>query len=300
MTISVTTRGVTNGACTSTTRPENPTVGQVIFETDTGLQKVWLGSAWSVGYNYALQAPSSIEVLVIAGGGGGARSDANGSGGGGGGGYLEGTFSITANQAYTVTVGAGGSARTSQSDGASGANSVFATATAVGGGGGGVNAGVAGGSGGGGGNNASAGAGTQSTSGGLTGFGNAGAASGDGGFGGGGGGAGGAGGLVGALSPVRRNGGVGKGSTISGLFTIYAAGGTYINGAGIDGFANLGNGGTGTYQFNSGAGGSGVVILAYPNNFKLATSTTGSPTYSAISRAGYHVYTFTGSGSVTF
>lgn len=43
-------RGQTkNGVCTSTTRPEAPYVGQMIYETDTNLLKVWLGSAWSTG-----------------------------------------------------------------------------------------------------------------------------------------------------------------------------------------------------------------------------------------------------------
>jgi hypothetical protein len=135
MTISATTRGVTNGACTSTTRPENPYVGQVIFETDTRLQRVWLGSAWSVGYSHG-NPPSSIEILIIAGGGGGARSDANGSGAGGAGGYLEGNFSVSSGVTYTVTVGAGGLSRTSASSGMNGQNSVFSTSTAIGGGGG--------------------------------------------------------------------------------------------------------------------------------------------------------------------
>jgi hypothetical protein len=43
-----------------------------------------------------------------------------------------------------------------------------------------------------------------------------------------------------------------------------------------------------------------VVIIAYSQDFLAATSTTGSPTYSSSSRPGYHVYTFTGSGSITF
>jgi hypothetical protein len=43
-------RGQTkNGVCTSTTRPEAPYIGQMIYETDTQLLKVWLGSAWSTG-----------------------------------------------------------------------------------------------------------------------------------------------------------------------------------------------------------------------------------------------------------
>jgi hypothetical protein len=43
-----------------------------------------------------------------------------------------------------------------------------------------------------------------------------------------------------------------------------------------------------------------VVIIAYPSTFPLATATTGSPAYNGTSRAGFHVYTFTGSGSITF
>jgi hypothetical protein len=43
-------RGVNKtGVCTSTTRPEAPYLGQMIYETDTNLLKVWLGSAWSSG-----------------------------------------------------------------------------------------------------------------------------------------------------------------------------------------------------------------------------------------------------------
>jgi hypothetical protein len=43
-------RGQTrNGVCTSSTRPESPYLGQFIYETDTQLLRVWLGSAWSTG-----------------------------------------------------------------------------------------------------------------------------------------------------------------------------------------------------------------------------------------------------------
>jgi hypothetical protein len=45
-----TAKGTTsNGACTSSTRPASPYVGQMIFETDTSLLKIWLGTAWSNG-----------------------------------------------------------------------------------------------------------------------------------------------------------------------------------------------------------------------------------------------------------
>jgi hypothetical protein len=41
-----------------------------------------------------------------------------------------------------------------------------------------------------------------------------------------------------------------------------------------------------------------VVVLRYPDGFPLAESTTGSPTIT--NPTGYRVYTFTGSGSITF
>lgn len=296
MTISATTQGTKPGVCTSTTRPQSPYTGQIIYETDTNLLKVWLGSSWSIGQGLGAVV-SSIEVLVVAGGASGARSEINGAGGGGAGGYLEGTFPVFVGSTYTVTVGAGGASRTSAADGASGSNSVFNVATALGGGGGGINAALSGGSGGGGGNNAAGGAATQTPSGGLTGFGNAGAASGDGGFGGGGGGAGGAGGLTGALSPVRRNAGVGKSSSITGSPTTYATGGRYVTPV-ESGSANTGDGGSGMYQTASGAGGSGIVVLRYPAVFLPASSTTGTPTITEVS--GFRIYRFTGSGSITF
>lgn len=34
------------GVCTSTTRPASPYTGQVIYETDTSLLRIWTGSAW--------------------------------------------------------------------------------------------------------------------------------------------------------------------------------------------------------------------------------------------------------------
>lgn len=71
------------------------------------------------------------------------------------------------------------------------------------------------------------------------------------------------------------------------------------------GVANTGGGGAayGTRDGDQGShppgsGGSGVVIVSYPNNFLTATSTTGSPTYT--NSGGYHHYRFNGSGSITF
>jgi hypothetical protein len=48
----------------------------------------------------------------------------------------------------------------------------------------------------------------------------------------------------------------------------------------------------------SGGGGSGIVILRYADTVPLASSTTGSPT--VVTSGGYRIYTFTGSGSITW
>jgi hypothetical protein len=41
-----------------------------------------------------------------------------------------------------------------------------------------------------------------------------------------------------------------------------------------------------------------VLVVYYPNTKRQAISTTGSPSY--INTNGYHIYTFTNSGSITF
>jgi hypothetical protein len=46
MTISATTQGIKQGVCLSTARPANPFDGQIIYETDTDMVRVWNGSAW--------------------------------------------------------------------------------------------------------------------------------------------------------------------------------------------------------------------------------------------------------------
>ena len=86
---------------------------------------------------------AQVEYLVVAGGGGGGGHMDGGwyndpGGGGGAGGMLTGTLSVTPGS-YTVTVGAGGTSR-STAVATNGGNSVFATVTATGGGGGGCGA----------------------------------------------------------------------------------------------------------------------------------------------------------------
>lgn len=219
------------------------------------------------------QPPISVNYLVVAGGGGASQ------GGGGAGGLLQGTFGITAGTSYTVTVGSGGGAYTQ------GSNSVFGSLTATGGGTGG---GGSGGSGGGGNSTAVAGSvGGQGTSGQGNAGGNGSTTS---GVGGGGGGAGTVG-LAGAGS-VGGNGGAGVASDISGTRTAYSGGGGGAassggsGGAGgggsadVNGSANSGGGGGGGWAGAPKSGGSGIVIISYPDTYAAPASTTGSPTVS--------------------
>lgn len=296
--------------CTSTTRPASPYVGQVIFETDTSRLKVYLGSVsgWSTGTLHS--STFNAEVLVVAGGGGGGTGQ-NGlsryQGGGGAGGYrFNNAMTLSKGVTYIVTIGAGGNAGAlGGGDGTAGNLSLFDTYQASGGGfgnwgnGDGIAAG-SGGSGGGGGGNSDfqAGAGNVGGYTPVEGYAGGNGSTGAPYYGGGGGGAGGAGGTTGA-------GGVGVANTITGSSVTYATGGAgTIAGAGTAGPANTGNGGSAGSQnsssFRGGAGGSGVVVIAYLNTNSVAASTSGSPTYSSSSRPGYHVYTFASTGTITF
>ncbi|NTW32596.1 MAG: hypothetical protein HGB12_08235 [Bacteroidetes bacterium] len=236
----------------------------------------------------------NVNILVVAGGGGGG---AQGEGGGGGAGGLiyNSSYSVTGGNGITVTVGGGGNGSDNDAiKGYNGANSVFGSLTAIGGGGGGSNStrpGADGGSGGGGSfaSSAPGGAGTS-------GQGNAGGAScvsAADEAGGGGGGAGAVGGTaigsptLGATVPGA--GGAGLQYSISGTPTYYSGGGgggtmrtspggLAGNGGGGAGRGNSigpfngtpntgGGGGGGGNNVNApGAnGGSGIVIIRYPN-----------------------------------
>jgi hypothetical protein len=246
----------------------------------------------------AVQPMSNIQLLLVAGGGSGGTST-GGSGGGGGGGaggaLYNAAYSIGAGT-YPVVVGAGGAAVSAASTiGNMGQNSQFNDLVAFGGGGGGASNGRSfmGGSGGGGGylgytlQTGSPGVGGQGNNGGSTLSNN---------NGGGGGGAGGAGGNTnsGGPSGTGGTGGPGLAYSISGASVTYARGGDggappggFYNGA-----ANTGNGGSGVYATApSGAGGSGVVIIAYPTG--TLTATGGSITTSG----GFTIHRFTSSGT---
>ena len=240
--------------------------------------------------------------------GGGGRSGGSGGGGGGagglrstvtatgGGGSLETALSLALNTAYTVTVGAGGTAGTSGASPTQGGNSIFSSITSTGGGNGGHRTGASvfqpagsGGSGGGG-----SGDTERTGAAGTSGQGNAGGtgSTGSPNYGGGGGGGANAVGANGGAT-TGGNGGNGVATSISGSSVTYGGGGgagVYLNGtggsggsggggaggtasttaptAGLAGTVNLGGGGGGgssavSNTRDGGAGGSGLVIVRY-------------------------------------
>ena len=234
----------------------------------------------------------TVDYLVVAGGGGGGF-EVGGAGGAGGFRTAAG-FSVAAT-GLTVTVGAGGTGRTSDGVPPTGADSVFSSITSLGGGGAGsaVNPAPANNINGGNGGSGGSGAGrTGATAGtGTAGQGNnAGATVGNYNWSlvaeGGGGGAG-AVGVAGTISPYKGgNGGAGLSSSYSGSAVTYAGGGgggSYQgaigsggaggggNGASTNGHSGVaatantggGGGGGGAGGTAGGNGGSGIVIIRY-------------------------------------
>jgi hypothetical protein len=280
-----------------------------------------------------LPPPTSVDYLVVAGGGGGGSRY---GGGGGAGGFLSGiSFAVTAATPYTITVGAGGagggaSSSTSGSAGTNGGLSVFSTITATGGGGGGAgdgNNGLTGGSGGGGAGKAAGATGGSGTGGsGTSGQGFAGGTRNN--FynlnSGGGGGAGTAGNIglggtgnvsliTGTSITYAGGGGGGYGGPGAGSFSLSGGLGGGGNGgwtgnAPTAGTANTGGGGGGgayntSYNTNQpgAAGGSGVVILAYPSTCNTLTKIGSGLTYTVNVGATQIVYKFTaGTGTISW
>lgn len=261
---------------------------------------------------------STVEVLVVAGGGGGGHGDNDGvqSSGGGAGGLVYDTsknVSSWIGVSKTLTVGPGGPGGNAATS-SDGTNSVFGDITAFkggyGGGGGATPGGGGSGSyGSGGGQGGSGGSHTPNNAQGTAGQGNQGGygSGGPGDYAGGGGGAGGAGGNA---NGAAGSGGIGRTISITGAAIGYAGGGGNnadlgygggFNGsfANRQGKANTGGGGKGS----TGAGGSGVVIIAYPiGNLPISSISAGlTYTVDTSTRSGYRVYRFTaGSGTVTF
>ncbi len=267
--------GVANASITNTAKA---TGGDTITTDGT----YWYHTFYSSGTFTPTQALTNVDFLAIAGGGGG-YVQGGGAGGyrcsvtgesSGGGGSAESKLSLSA-QAYTVTVGAGGS---NGNSGVTGSNSSisgsgFTTITSTGGGGtsSGGSDGLTGGSGGGAFNNGTAGSGTANQ-------GYAGGAAPTSSAGGGGGGASAAG--TSASGTTGGNGGNGVASSITGTSTTRAGGGAGYGtgssgsagsgGGGVangtsakNGTANTGGGGAGGGAGNGGIGGSGIVVFRY-------------------------------------
>lgn len=312
----------------STEQPTSGSVAQGIWNTSDVMQSL-KASAWP---NLILP----IEYLVLAGGGAGAAGNPGniGNGGGGAGGLLTSTVNLNFASAYTFTVGAGatGTVAGAGNVASNGSNSVISgtgitTITALGGGSAkayisGAFASNSGGCGGGGTySNIAAGSGTA----GQGYAGGAGVASGVY-SGGGGGGTG----IVGFSGSAGGQGGQGATSSIIGTSTYYGGGGgagtlggTPVGGlggggtggsggAGTAGTTNLGGGGGGAGGGTAtGAnGGSGVIIVAYPNSYPNASAVSagltvngsaGNTTPDTSSRAGYKIYKITaGTGTITW
>ena len=246
------------------------------------------------------------EYLIIAGGAGGGFNE-GGGGGAGGYRYFDSQTFFVGGTTYPVTVGAGGSGSNNGSPGFSGSLSSFDGKESAGGGGGNSNCcgnpGISGGSGGGASPSGTGGAGNTPAT--VPAQGN------NGGRGGGGAGSAGS-----DQSSNAGNGGAGTSSSITGISVVRAGGGGAgwqggpgdggsgggANGAASGGIAangtvntGGGGGGGGSYGGSGGSGGSGVVIIRTPGT---AASTTGSPTVTQ--DGSYNIYTFTGTGSITF
>jgi hypothetical protein len=256
--------------------------------------------------------PTSVEYMVVAGGAGGGGASGGRGGGGGAGGLLTSTVSVSAGTPYSITVGGGGGGSNGVNGrGSPGNPSTFFNITSTGGGGGagndggGTGPGLPGGSGGGGHYDGTGGPG----------IGGQGYPGGPGitnpNFGsGGGGGAGGAG--TGGNTTFGGPGGPGLAPGIAGPGIFYAGGGggqidpgtQGSGGSGIGGsgggqnpgaaYTGSGGGGNGTGG-TAGAGGPGVVIIAYPTAFNALSSISPGLSYDTPSgRPGFRVYRFTG------
>ena len=238
------------------------------------------------------QRPPAVDYVVVGGGG------SNGNVGGGAGGFLAGVSPVPNGQTLLVTVGAGGSG------GTNGGASVLGQISAAGGGYGAGNSGSPAGSGGSGGG----GFNTNYPGQGIAGQGFPGGYSVNTTGGGGGGGASMAGQDGNSSTNLGGDGGNGIGTTIGGALAVYAGGGSGYGSTasgsggaggggapGANGTANTGGGG-GANTAGGTSGGSGIVIVSYPDTYAAPTTTTGSPTVSTSGSGSF----YTNSNSFTY
>lgn len=300
----------------------------------SGATKGWLVTTEAGAGTAAAATPGlTVDYLVVAGGGGGGYSYGGGGGAGGfitsfgtvgsgGGASAESIQVLNTSSNYTVTVGAGGSAADVNGSGTNGSNSVFSSITSIGGGYGGNNTNTIGGNGGSGGggmgSDGSAAGGSGTTNQGFSGGLGAGTAGAQDNRGGGGGGASEVG--TGGKNSTP-NGGDGLANSISGSSLNYAGGGggskhpvggTYgaggIGGGGAAGntatagSTNTGGGGGGTISGTAASGGSGIVIVRYPDVYDITVGsglTTGTLNTTVGSDEKYTTFT-AGTGTISF
>ena len=115
---------------TTAQRPGSPSAGMFRFNSTIGEPEWYDGTAatWQT-----VKSPNfSVQYLLVAGGGGGGYRH---GAGGGAGGYISGIDTLSINNTYSITVGAGG-AGGNPNVGGNGADTIFRSSTAVGGGGG--------------------------------------------------------------------------------------------------------------------------------------------------------------------
>lgn len=224
----------------------------------------------SQGSNSSISGPG-IDIAAIGGGGGGGGADTNSGRAGGNGGSGGGGGGNSQGNGLELPGGKGiypGSSYLSQTRQGYDGGSAFSASGSPGGGGGG--AGAAGSNAGGG--PGAGGAGLQYS---ITGSATY--------YGGGGGG--------GSFNVGTANGGLGGGGNGGNQTTASTAG-----------TANTGGGGGGRGVAPASAGGSGVVIFAYPDIYPNLTVSAGlSYTLDTVSRTGYKIYRFTaGTGTISW
>ena len=264
---------------------------------------------------FTTDTAQNVEYLIVGGGGGSMGSGGHYDGGGGAGGMRSGTGHAVTAQSYTITVGAGGIAKTDSPGFVAAGASSFDSISAAGGGCGGnqTDNSPSGGSGGGGwGYNIGASGGSGNTpsttpsQGNDGGNGVYGGSGGGNGSGGGGGGAGSAGSNGSGLNGGA--GGAGSQSSITGTAVYYAAGG----GGGKAWQGSHGSSGTGWSASGYGMGGSpiedaangtdGVVIIKRPTDGGAANLTlvSNASTADSTPTTGDIVMTYTnGAGTAT-
>jgi len=222
----------------------------------------------------------------VNGGGGGGVSGTNWPCGGGGGQVLASNFTLSVATNYTITVGNGGAQSGFNLPGNDGNNSIFSSITAL------------------------KGKGAPNSVGGKSGSGFAGGSH---NISGGGGGGNSSVGLNATSASVGGNGGNGSSNTLFDGSTKYYGGGGGGGAGGTAGTGGIGGGGSstsGTVNTGGGggcvnnaniglSGGSGIVIIKYPDSYTLTIG--GGLTSSTATSGGFKVTSFTaGTGNISF